>query len=362
LSAGTASDAALEALFVPFTTGELTLPAQGGVLMLRAREGIALREHIRPGWLLQQSFAPAANALARHRYDVIDDPVLAGARSRAPGVAETFNVILILPTRQREETRALFAQAMQRVSPAGVVVASVANDEGAKTAQADLALLAGPVGQLSKHKCRVFWSQPGATPDPALLAEWLALDAPLPIADGRYISRRGLFAWDRIDAASALLASVLPADLAGRVADLGAGFGYLACEVVDHCPGVTSVDLFEAEGRAIEPARANIAAAIARGGRDIATRVEWHDVTLGINGRYDTIVSNPPFHQGRADQPDLGRAFITTAARALAPGGRFWMVANRHLAYEATLDACFKQVRTVVERDGFKVIEAKDPR
>jgi 16S rRNA (guanine1207-N2)-methyltransferase len=38
------------------------------------------------------------------------------------------------------------------------------------------------------------------------------------------------------------------------------------------------------------------------------------------------------------------------------------MVANRHLAYEATLEACFGQVRTVVERDGFKVIEAKDPR
>ncbi|MGF6492339.1 16S rRNA (guanine1207-N2)-methyltransferase [Luteibacter sp. 621] len=362
MSAGTASDAALEALFVPFATGELALPPEGGVLVLRAREGVALREHIRPGWLLQQSFAPAANALARHRYDVVADPALVGARLRAIGAAETFHTILILPTRQREESRALFAQAMQLVAPTGVVVASVPNAEGAKTAESDLALLAGGVGQLSKHKCRVFWTRPGAQPDPALLADWLALDAPLPIADGRFISRRGLFAWDRIDTASALLASVLPADLRGRVADLGAGFGYLACEVIDRCAAVTSVDLFEAEGRAIEPARANIAAAVARSGRDIATRIEWHDVTLGIDGRYDAIVSNPPFHQGRADQPDLGRAFIATAARALTPGGRFWMVANRHLAYEATLGACFGQVRTVVERDGFKVIEAKDPR
>jgi 16S rRNA m(2)G 1207 methyltransferase (EC 2.1.1.52) len=364
VSAGTASDAALEALFVPFATGELTLPAQGGVLMLRAREGVALREHIRPGWQLQQSFAPAANALARHKYTVLPDPPLApvGARSRAIPPAAAYEVILVLPTRQREETRLLFAQALSLVSPTGIVVASVPNTEGAKTAQADLALLAGSVGQLSKHKCRVFWTQPGATPDPALLAEWLALDEPLPIADGRFMSRRGLFAWDRIDTASALLASVLPADLRGRVADLGAGFGYLACEVIERCAKVTAVDLFEAEGRAIEPARMNVAAAVARSGRDIATRVEWGDVTPGIPGQYDAIVSNPPFHQGRADQPELGRAFILTAARALAPGGRFWMVANRHLAYEATLAACFGQVRTVADRDGFKVIEAKEPR
>ncbi|UPG88425.1 class I SAM-dependent methyltransferase [Luteibacter aegosomaticola] len=354
VSAGTASDAALDALFVPFATGELTLPAQGGVLMLRAREGVALREHIRAGWVLQQSFAPAANALARHRYTVINDPPL--------GAPATFEVVLVLPTRQREETRLLFAQALSLVSPTGIVVASVPNAEGAKTAEADLALLAGAVGQLSKHKCRVFWTQPGAAPDTALLDEWLALDAPQPIAEGRFTSRRGLFAWDRIDTASALLASVLPGDLRGRVADLGAGFGYLACEVVERCTHVTSIDLFEAEGRAIEPARTNIAAVVARSGRSIATHVEWHDVTLGVDGRYDTIVSNPPFHQGRADQPELGRAFIFTAARALAPGGRFWMVANRHLAYEATLTACFGQVRTVVDRDGFKVIEAKEPR
>ncbi|KJV33859.1 16S rRNA methyltransferase [Luteibacter yeojuensis] len=368
MSAGTASDAALDALFVPFDAGELTFPAQGGVLVLRAREGIALREHIRPGWLLQQSFAPATNALARHHYATIDDLGDAedggavGARLRAMGHPETFEFVLVLPTRQREETRALFARAMALVSPTGVVVASVPNAEGAKTAEADLVALAGGVAQLSKHKCRVFWTRPGVAPDAALWRAWLAFDAPLPIDEGRYTSRRGLFAWDRIDTASKLLIGVLPDDLHGHVADLGAGFGYLACEALARNPGITGVDLFEAEGRAIEPARLNLAAAVARTGRDIATRVEWHDVTLGVDGRYDAIVSNPPFHQGRADDPTLGRAFITTAARALVPRGRFWMVANRHLAYEATLAACFGQVRTVVERDGFKVIEAKDPR
>ena len=351
MSAGSASDAALEALFVPFANGELSLPGDGRLLVLRARDGFALRERRRPGWALQQSFKPAADALARSGFDV------------SPEVPEgSFGVVMVLPTRQREESRALFAQAMSLRGEGGIVVASVPNTEGAKTAQGDLALLAGGVSGLSKHKCRVFWTRPGAVADAALFEEWLALDAPQPIDGGRFVSRRGLFAWDRVDTASALLASVLPSDLCGRLADLGAGFGYLACEAIERCPGVTAVDLYEAEARALESARQNLAAAVSRSGRGIATSVRWHDVIHGIDPGYDVIVSNPPFHQGRADDPQLGRGFIAAAAKGLAARGRFWMVANRHLAYEASLDACFASVRTVVERDGFKIFEAKEPR
>jgi 16S rRNA (guanine1207-N2)-methyltransferase len=351
LSAGTASEAALDALFVPFAAGELALPPDGCLLILRARDGFTLRERRRPGWVLQQSFKPAADALARSGFAVVADPP-----------EGTYPVVMVLPTRQREETRALFAQAIQRAGHDGIVVASVPNSEGAKTAESDLASLAGPLGHLSKHKCRVFWTRPGAEPDLALLERWGALDAPLPIEGGRYMSRRGLFAWDRVDTASALLAEVLPDDFRGRLADLGAGFGYLACAAIARSPGIFAADLYEAEGRALLPATANLAEAVARAGRRIATSVHWSDVTHGVAPGYDVVVSNPPFHQGRADQPELGRAFIAVAARALVPTGRFWMVANRHLAYEAALDAAFARVRMVVDRDGFKVIEAQEPR
>jgi 16S rRNA (guanine1207-N2)-methyltransferase len=351
VSAGSASDAALDALFVPFASGDLAMPEDGSLLLLRARDGFALRERRRPGWTLQQSFKPAADALARSGFTVV--PEVPDGRYR---------VVMVLPTRQREESRALFAQAMAHVGDGGIVVASVPNAEGAKTAEADLALLAGGVTCLSKHKCRVFWTRPGAVPEQPLLDEWLGLDATLRTADGRFATRRGLFAWDRVDTASAVLSSVLPVDLSGRVADLGAGFGYLACEVVARCAAVTSLDLYEAEARALEPARQNLADAVERSGRDVGTSVRWHDVTHGIDDGYDAIVANPPFHQGRADDPSLGRAFIAAAAKGLSPHGAFWMVANRHLAYEATLGACFAHVRTVVERDGFKVIEATEPR
>jgi 16S rRNA (guanine1207-N2)-methyltransferase len=264
-------------------------------------------------------------------------------------------LVLILPPRQRDEARALYARAVTRTAPGGRVLACVRNDEGAKSGEADLAKLAGSLGHLSKNKCRAFWTQPlqGAA-DPSLLAEWLQLDAPRPVAGGRFVSRPGVFAWDRIDAASALLASQLPGDLRGAVADLGAGYGYLSSELLARCPRIESVDLYEAERRALDLARVNLASQAER----VALGFHWHDVTSGLHARYDVIVSNPPFHaQGREGRPDIGRAFIAAAAQALVPGGRLWLVANRHLPYEAVLDASFGRVRTVAQQAGFKVVE-----
>jgi len=341
-----APEAALEALFVPFAAGELRLPQDGRVLFLRARDGFRLREMAQPGWLCVQGFKPFADALAR-----------SGLRVGEPGEGERFPLVLLLPPRQRDEARALFARAMQWVAPGGTVLASVPNAQGARSAEADLARLAGAVRSVSKHKCRVFRASPDGRLDRALAEEWLALDAPRQIAPG-LLSRPGLFAWDRVDTASALLAERLPDDLRGRVADLGAGYGYLSAQVVARCPGVAAIDLYEAEARALEPARLNLATAVGHSGREVAVGVHWHDVTTGLPRRYDAIVSNPPFHQDRADLPELGRAFIAAAAGALLPQGRLWLVANRHLPYEAALAARFAAVRTVAAQDGFKVIEA----
>ncbi|UNK47968.1 class I SAM-dependent methyltransferase [Lysobacter sp. S4-A87] len=338
-------DAALQALLLPFVDGVLAWPASGGALFLRARDGWPLHQRALPGLVCEQSFKPEADALEHSgltRVDASDETL--------------YPLVLVLPPRQRDEARALFARALARCAPGGRVVACLGNNEGAKSGEADLARIAGPVGNLSKHKCRVFWTAPMEGPaDPELARQWLQADAPRAIAEGRFLSRPGLFAWDRIDPASRLLVEQLPATLAGRAADLGAGYGYIASELLARCPGITALDLFEAEGRALELARSNLAPSASR----VELGFHWHDVTRGLDKQYDVIVSNPPFHaQGRADRPDIGRAFISAAAKALRPGGQLWLVANRHLPYEEMLAVHFGDVRTVAQRDGFKVIAA----
>ncbi len=340
-------DPAMAALLHPFAIGRLRFPAGERVLFLRARLATGLPEDA-SAWMHEQTFRPAAERLQRAGYQVGD----ASGRSG-------FELALLLLPRQRDEARALLARALEAVVEGGVVVASVANNEGARSAERDLSSLAGATETLSKSKCRVFWARKSSAAMDGLLAtQWLAFDTPRLIGDGRFLSRPGLFAWDRIDVASALLAGCLPADLRGEGADLGAGFGYLATEVLDRCPGVTALDLFEAEARALALACENLAALAPSRNPPVRLGFHWHDVTQGLPGRYDFVVSNPPFHQGRADEPDLGRAFIAAAGAALRPSGRLWLVANRHLAYETELQRNFASVRRITDDAGFKVIEA----
>jgi 16S rRNA (guanine1207-N2)-methyltransferase len=182
------------------------------------------------------------------------------------------------------------------------------------------------------------------------IADWIA--EPKRNANG-YLAPPGGFSADRVDPGSALLLSALP-KLSGRVADLGAGWGALAAAILES-DAVTRYDLVEAHLPSLDCARANIG--------DPRAAFHWADATgWRPDAPVDHVVTNPPFHRGRENDPGLGRAFFATAAEALGRRGTLWVVANRHLPYESTLGSLFADVEERPGTPAFKLHRAAHPR
>ncbi|WP_312689613.1 class I SAM-dependent methyltransferase [Brevundimonas nasdae] len=245
------------------------------------------------------------------------------------------------------ERRYVLAQALRALKVGGRLDVMAFKDKGGSRLKKELLSFGVEVGETAKaHHRRCIVIRPeGVTGLDAAIAD----GAPRIVPGLEAWSQPGVFAWDRIDAGSALLAEHLPA-LKGAGVDLGCGYGALAT-VALRSPGVTSLRLIDLDRRAVEAARKNI--------EDPRASVEWADVrTMTADGDLNFVISNPPFHDGGAEDRRLGQAFIRKAAELLRKGGVAWIVANRHLPYEAELNAAFNRVRMVADAGGYKLFEA----
>ena len=127
-------------------------------------------------------------------------------------------------------------------------------------------------------------------------------------------------------------ARTCPSDLAGHVADFGCGWGYLSRHVLDHCPGIARIDMIDAEHRAIEAARANVADpratfALARSDqRGRAHDLRRHRLQSALPRRpRGRAGAGPGLHRGRRARAEAGRPLLhgrqpRPALRAAAEG------------------------------------------
>jgi 16S rRNA (guanine1207-N2)-methyltransferase len=290
------------------------------------------------GW---QPLKPLADDWERAGFPRVDEP-----SGRWP-------VVMLLPGKSRDETLAGFAMARDHLLPGGRIVCAMANTAGAARFEKEFAKATGHVTSIQKHKCRAFHAVEDGSWNEELIGEWRKLGIPRPIQDTSFITQAGVFSHGRIDPGSRLLAAHLPPGLHGRIADLGAGWGYLSHAALARCPGIECIDLYESDSRALACAKHNLAAAARQ------TVFHWHDVTTGLTETCDAILMNPPFHTGQETDVDLGRAFLTSAAAALRRHGKLHLVANRQLPYEAVLDSLGLGWRKLAEDATYKILFAE---
>ncbi|MEM9010517.1 MAG: methyltransferase [Pseudomonadota bacterium] len=263
-----------------------------------------------------------------------------------------FAAAVVFPERSAAASLGLVAEAAARAA-GGRLIVTGPKSAGIEPLLAKVAAEVPELGRLAKAHGKAAWFDLPSR-RPAELDAWAAAVAPAPVIDG-FVAAPGMFSADGPDPGSAALAIHLDARIKGRVAELGAGWGWLSAQIAECAPGMESLDVIEDDAAALDAARTNLA--------DPRARFHWADVTTlkRPGDGYDWIVMNPPFHQGREADPGLGQAFIAAAARLLGPRGRLLMVANRHLPYEATLRARFAEIDLREQDRRYKIVEAARP-
>ena len=314
------------------------LPPQGRVLVHGARadgDYAALGQDLHA----VTPFFPDHAALAARGLDMGLEPDEGG-----------YNAALVQIVKSKQRTLQMVAEAFDGLENHGRLIVDGQKTEGIESILKTVRGLIPVDGVVSKAHGKLFWIVKAGRSAAEIGGWYLARQE----VEGGYVTIPGIFSADGPDQGSEILIALLP-KLSGHVADFGSGWGYMAGEVLKEQPQIAAMDLVEADRYAVECARENVA-------DPRATHI-WGDVATHMPDRpYDAIICNPPFHTSRAADPDLGRAFIAAAARNLAAKGKFYMVANRHLPYEAALKTHFGTGRMMAEIQGYKLYEAAKPK
>lgn len=320
-------------LDMALTTGALVLPAAGVIAVIRPRAGDDLSCLPQDRVQVITGFRPDYDYFERQGWRV-------AAQMAGPYAA----AVVCLP-RAKADARALLAQAAGHVSPGGVIAVDGQKTDGVDSVYRDLRAILPVSDPLAKAHGKIFSFHAGPG-----LAGW---DMGQTLTGDGFVTRPGVFSAGGADRGSALLAAVLPAKLPGRVVDLGAGWGYLSRAILAR-DGVSSLDLVEAEDTALACARINIT--------DPRAAFHWADAT-GFRPAQPVgaVVCNPPFHTSRDADPAIGMAFLVAAHRMLSGSGALYLVANRHLPYDRTLAALFRDVDQIGGDAVFKLTRAAVP-
>lgn len=310
-------------------------PAEGRVLLIGAPADLSADAFDPSRTTILQTDAATHASLARRGWTVLTD------LPDGP-----FDSAVVFLPRARAAQRGAVAAAAARLAEGAALWIDGQKTDGVETMLRDLRGLAAVEPLISKAHGKLF-----RVTVPAgdwLPADWAA--RPAEVAGG-FVTLPGVFSADGPDAGSVMLAEALPARLPTRVVELGAGWGWLAAQILKR-EGLQELHLVEADHDAMTCARRNVT--------DERARFHWADATTfrlpePVNG----VIMNPPFHgTSRAAEPQLGAAFIRSAAALLTGAGRLWMVANRHLPYEAELAKYFRQVETFGGDNRFKLLTA----
>lgn len=168
----------------------------------------------------------------------------------------------------------------------------------------------------------------------------------------RFLTDAGVFSRGEVDFGTDVLLRALPQEMAGRVLDLGCGWGPVGASVGKKYPACRIV-MSDVNERALALAAKNAAA------NGVQAETAQSDGLERVEGPFDYILTNPPI---RAGKQVIYRLFAESAQK-LSPEGSLYIVIRKQQGAESAvkyLKTIFQQVDTVDKSGGFWVIRCRE--
>lgn len=136
------------------------------------------------------------------------------------------------------------------------------------------------------------------------------------------------------------------------ILDLASGNGIIAHEILQRKNNKVSVTLIDDFNLAIASSKINITSPEAQFICD--------DTIMDLPKHYfDMVISNPPFHFEYENNIEITLNLFNQVKTCLKEGGRFLLVANKHLNYKTHLSVIFSMVKEVAINKKFVIYECK---
>lgn len=274
---------------------------------------------------------------------------------------EKFDLIFCQMPTSKEYCFYLIALMLKNLNSEGKIICYAGNNENGKRLKKWFEVFSPEnelnIQEISKEKQRIIYVTKNQSLNHQLINDYLKQYGIQHMNnDGiNYQTKPGIYGWKKIDTGSKLLKTYLESIiLKGYGADFGCGYGYLTYCLAQTQKQITGLDVIDSDYHAIQCARENLKESI------FPINYLYQDIQkLNYSDKYDWVVMNPPFHQGKMTNTDLGLSFIKQSARSLKKNGCLYIVANISLPYEKTLQENFSSVEKITEKNGFKVFAAK---
>lgn len=162
----------------------------------------------------------------------------------------------------------------------------------------------------------------------------------------------GIFSDGRLDEGTARLIESFEDSLPkGKVLDFACGAGVVGVWLARKAPDIR-LDAVDVQFQAVHCARETLERAGIQG------QVWPSDGLSSVEGQYDLLVSNPPFHTGVRTDTSMTEAFLRDAAKHLVRGGELRIVANTFLPYPELIQRYIGPCETLSQDQRFSVYRA----